>query len=264
MQLSTYENITQENIIFNKVKEYKVKDSNIKYKRIPIEVKYPNGKKGPLVLESPILFSFGVSEIKDQKTGRLNGYSIPVCLWNRDSVPNPKELAFFDTLNNIVLMSQKHLEVEFGPDCASSLSDPFYYKQIEYTDKRRRSKTKKDDTSAPVLYAKLIYSEKSKKILSLFKGKGGRDLNPFKYINQYCNVKLALIIEGIFISKTVTSLQIKVHECYVKQLEPRKSLLTIDEKSSDSDSDSDSNSKGEEITDQVVDDLLLSDEEETK
>ena len=29
MQLSTYENITQENIIFNKVKEYKVKDSNI-------------------------------------------------------------------------------------------------------------------------------------------------------------------------------------------------------------------------------------------
>ena len=98
----------------------------------------------------------------------------------------------------------------------------------------------------------------------MFKGKGGRDLNPFKYINQYCNVKLALIIEGIFISKTVKSLQIKVHECYVKQLEPRKSLLTIDEKSSDSDSDSDSDSKGEEITDQVVDDLLLSDEEETK
>ena len=97
----------------------------------------------------------------------------------------------------------------------------------------------------------------------MFKGKGGRDLNPFKYINQYCNVKLALIIEGIFISKTVTSLQIKVHECYVKELKPRKSLLTsIDEKSSDSDSVSDS--KGEEITDQVVEDLLLSDEEENK
>ena len=97
----------------------------------------------------------------------------------------------------------------------------------------------------------------------MFKGKGGRDLNPFKYINQYCNVKLALIIEGIFISKTVTSLQIKVHECYVKELEPRKSLLTIDEKSSDSDSDSDrdSDSKGEEITDQVVEDLVISDEE---
>ena len=39
MQLSSYENITQENIIFNEAKEYKVKDSKIKYKRIPIEVK---------------------------------------------------------------------------------------------------------------------------------------------------------------------------------------------------------------------------------
>ena len=60
----------------------------------------------------------------------------------------------------------------------------------------------------------------------------------------------------------------KVHECYVKPLEPRKSLLTIEEEDNNSDidtvSDSDSDSKGEEITDQVVDDLLLSDEEETK
>ena len=94
----------------------------------------------------------------------------------------------------------------------------------------------------------------------MFKGKGGRDLNPFKYINQYCNVKLALIIEGIFISKNVTSLQIKVHECYVKPLKPREALLTIEEEDSDRDSVSDS----EEITDQVVDDLLLTDEEETK
>ena len=71
MQLSSYENITQENIIFNEAKEYKVKDSKIKYKRIPIEVKYPNGKKGPLVVESPVLFSFGVSEKKNQETGKL-------------------------------------------------------------------------------------------------------------------------------------------------------------------------------------------------
>ena len=90
----------------------------------------------------------------------------------------------------------------------------------------------------------------------MFKGKGGKDLNPFKFINQYCNVKLALIIEGIFISKTVTSLQMKVHECYVKPLKPREALLTIEEE--------DSNSDSEEITNQVVKDLLLSDEEETK
>ena len=251
MQLTAYENITQENIIFNEAKEYKVKDSKIKYKRIPIEVKYPNNKKGPLVVESPVLFSFGVNEKKNQETGKLVGYSIPVCLWSKDSEPSSKEKAFFDVINNVKTLSQKHLENEYGPDLASSLSSPFYYKQIEYTDKKGKKKTKVDESSAPVLYAKLIYSEKSKKILSLFKTKGKKDLNPFKYINQYCNVKMALIIEGIFISNTVKSLQIKVHECYIKPLKPRESLLTIEEESED-----------EEINDQVVEDLILSDEED--
>ena len=156
-------------------------------------------------------------------------------------------------------MCQSHLESEYGADIASSLSSPFYYKQIEYTDKKGKKKTKIDESSAPVLYAKLIYSEKSKKILSLCKGKGGKDLNPFKYINQYCNVKLALIIEGIFISRTVTSLQIKVYECYVKPLKPRESLLTIEEEDEDED---------EEVTTEkvvkLVEDLVISDEEETE
>ena len=256
MQLSSYENITEKNILFNESKEFKIKDSKIKYKRIPIEVKYPNGKKGQLVVETPFLFSFGVSEKKNQETGKLVGYSIPVCLWSRDSEPNNKEKAFFDVINNLKTLSQQHLENEYGADLASTLSSPFYYKQIEYTDKKGKKKTKVDESSSPVLYAKLIYSEKTKKILSLFKGKKGKDLNPFKYINQYCNVKLALIIEGIFINKTVTSLQIKVHECYVKELEPRKSLLKIEEKSNDIDSDSDSNDANIE---EITDDLVLSD-----
>ena len=91
----------------------------------------------------------------------------------------------------------------------------------------------------------------------MFKGKGGKDLNPFKYINQYCNVKMALIIEGIFISKTVKSLQIKVHECYVKPLKPRESLLAIEEEDEDEEED-------EEVTEQLVEDLVISDEEETE
>ena len=62
---------------------------------------------------------------------------------------------------------------------------------------------------------------------------------------------MALIIEGIFISKTVTSLQIKVHECYVKPLKPREPLLTIEEEE-------------EEDSEQVVEDLVISDEEETE
>ena len=102
MQLSSYEHLTQDNIIFNEAREFKVKDSKIKYKRIPIEIKYPNEKKGALVIESPVLFSFGVNEKKNQETNKLVGYSMPVCLWAKDSEPNTKEKAFLVILNDVV------------------------------------------------------------------------------------------------------------------------------------------------------------------
>ena len=262
MQITSYEDLTPDNIIFNEAKEYKVKDSKIKYKRIPIEVKYPNGKKGPLIIETPFLFSFGVNEKKSQDTNKLVGYSIPVCLWSKDSEPNAEEQLFFEALNNIVGMCTLYLESEYGADLASSLSSPFYYKQVEYTDKKGKKKTKRDPSAAPVRYAKLIYSGKSKKILSLFRTEGKKDLNPFKYLDQYCNVKMALIIEGIFISKTVTSLQIKVHECCIKPLKPRESLLSIEEKNEASENESESESEGDYTKDGLEELIVKVDDEE--
>ena len=83
-------------------------------------------------------------------------------------------------------------------------------------------------------------------------------MNPFKSLDQYCHVHMALIIEGIFISKTVTSLQIKVHECYVKPLKPRQSLLTIqesDDDESESDTEKDEQSELDNIEDLVISDM---------
>ena len=140
MQLSSYENLNKVNIIFKEAKEFKVKDSKNKYKRIPIEIKYSNVKKGPLVIETPFLFSFGVTEKKNQDTKKLVGYSIPVCLWAKDSKPNNKEKAFLEVINKVTTLSQKYLAKEYGPDLASSLTSPLYYKQEEYTDKKGRRK----------------------------------------------------------------------------------------------------------------------------
>ena len=72
---------------------------------------------------------------------------------------------------------------------------------------------------------------------------------------------MALIIEGIFIS-TVTSLQIKVHECYVKQLKPRQSLLTIQE--SDNESDESDTEAVEQSEVDNIEDLVISDKEENE
>ena len=75
-----------------KCKEYQLKNFNIKYKRIKIETKYPNGKTGALALETPFLFSFGVNERKNQENDQLTGYLIPV--WKKDANPNQEEQDF--------------------------------------------------------------------------------------------------------------------------------------------------------------------------
>ena len=258
MQLTSYDNLTKNKIIFNDAKEYKVKDSSIKYKRIKIETVYPNGKKGDLVIETPLLFCFGVNENKDQNTNKLVGYSIPVCLWEKDGSPSSPEKQFYDFLCKLTEVCREELENEHGADLVSSMSEPLYYKQVEYTEKKGKKKTKRVSSAAPVLYAKLIYSEKAKKILSLFRTKGKQKVNPFNYLNQYCHVKMALFIEGIFISKTVTSLQIKVHECCVKPLKPRESLLTIEEEDEEREQSEieENNESDTETIEQIEDDII--------
>ena len=52
-----------------------------------------------LLLKLHFFFSFGISERKDEETGTISGYSIPVCLWKKDAEPNKKELNFFNIVN---------------------------------------------------------------------------------------------------------------------------------------------------------------------
>ena len=67
MQLSSIENITEDNIVFHNAKKQKLRNSKIKYERIKMERKLPNRKFSPLIVETPFLFSFGISERKRMK-----------------------------------------------------------------------------------------------------------------------------------------------------------------------------------------------------
>ena len=122
MQLSSIENITEDNIVFHTAKKHKVPNSKIKHQRIKIEMKLPNGKFSPLVVETPFLFSFGISERKDQETNKISGYSIPVCLWKKDAEPSQKEMNFFNILNKVQDLCRDHLAREYGENEAASLS----------------------------------------------------------------------------------------------------------------------------------------------
>ena len=118
MQLSSFENINEDNIVFHAAKQFKVPNSKMKYERIKIEMKLPNGKTTPLVVATPILVSFGLSERKDQETNKINGYSIPVCLWKKDSKPNQREANFLNIINNVQELCQDHLSREYDENKA--------------------------------------------------------------------------------------------------------------------------------------------------
>ena len=130
MQLSSIENITEDNIVFQTAKKHKVPNSKIKYQRIKIERKLPNGNFSPLVVETPFLFSFGISERKDKETGKISGYSIPVCLWKKDAEPNQKETNFFNIVNKVQDLCRDHLSREYGENEDISLGEILYYKQL--------------------------------------------------------------------------------------------------------------------------------------
>ena len=229
MQLSSFENITEDNIVFQSAKKHKVKKSKIKYQRIKIERKLPNGKTTPLVVETPFLFSFGISERKDQETDKVNGYSIPVCLWKKDAEPNKKETNFFNVINKVQQLCQDHLSREYNENQATSLSDILYYKQVEYTDQKGKSKKKKDKSSSPVLYVKLIYSSDTKNFSTIFRVKGKKEVKPLDYKDKYFNTRMAIIFDSIYLGRNSVSIQVKADEVHILPFEERKSILEYKE-----------------------------------
>ena len=145
MELTSLENLLKEIIIFSSAKDYAVKNSKIKYQRIKIETHYSKGRKGAIVIETPFLLSFGVNERLNQETNQITGYSVPVCLWGKDEEPTPEESMFYKGMKKLFNICHQYLEEGYGTDTASHLSDIFYYKQIEYVDKKGKTKKKKDD-----------------------------------------------------------------------------------------------------------------------
>ena len=207
MQLTSVKKLTKENVIFHKAVVNQYGNESIK-----IEVKTPgqNRGRGPLVIESPLLFSFGVQKSMD-KVDNLNGYSIPTCLWSAYKQPSQKELDFYNGLKKFEKLCYEHLKNVCGSETAKMLKIPLIEK----------------DERPPILYSKLIFSKKAQKIHTLFHSRGNDKENPLDYLDQYCNVKMSLIIESIYISDETVTVQIKVNDIFVKPLIERQVLVTL-------------------------------------
>ena len=216
-QLTTADGYDTKNLIFSDAQAGTIPNSvpQINYKRINISTRNPDGTTGELILPTEQLFSFGVSENTNPDTGKVNGYVMPLCLYNRDG-PSREEKAWVDTFNAIVDQCKQHLLAsrEEIDQYELELADlkklnPLYYK---------RDKGKIVEGTGPTLYSKLIVSKKLDKIVTMFFDFDGNTVDPLALLGKYCYAKSAIKIESIFIGNKI-SLQVKLYECEVKLMD---------------------------------------------
>ena len=205
-----------ENMRFRKMIESSLPGANgapsVNYKRVPIGTRNPDGSMGDLVLQTLRLYSFGLSPNVSQTTGKTEGYTLALCLTNRND-PTVDEKKWVETFNKIVehtkdnLMQKKEEYEQYTLERAELKKlNPIWYKT---------EKGKPVDGAAPILYAKLMMNKKTNSIATIFtNGVTGEDLDPLTLVGKSCYVEAAIKFESIYIGAKI-SLQVKVQEANV-------------------------------------------------
>jgi hypothetical protein len=230
--ITTYN--AKESMIFSEPIEGCVPESKpkIEFKRISITTKNEDGSTGELVFPTERLFSFGVSENVSQETGKITGYTFPVCLYSRDA-PTKAEKDWVVGFNKVVDQCIDHLlqnkeEIDAYDLTRAELTktkgglNPLYIKRERIKNETTgKMELKTVEGQGPALYTKLIYSKKNDKFVTQFYDTDDNTINALDLMGKYCYTKAAVKIESIFISGTgKISLQVKLYEAVV---EPSKS-----------------------------------------
>lgn len=221
-QLTNASGYNVNNMKFTKPKDGSIPNSTVAFKRIAIGTRNPDGSLGELVIPTPRVYSYGLSPSTNMQTGKVDGYTLSLCLYNRDS-PSAEEKEWVETFDRIVDHIKKYLldnrdsfgKYELEASDLKKLS-PLYYK---------KDKGKIVDGAGPVLYAKVMQNKKNDTISTPFSNEKGIDIDPMTLMNKPCYATAAIKIESIFIGAKI-SLQVKVYEAEVKMIDnaPRRLL----------------------------------------
>lgn len=211
VQLSPVTNYDVERIVFSEAKETNIPGSY----RITIGTRYPNNSVGPLIFSTDTVYSFGIQENKSMdKPIRTTGYSIPLCLWNKEG-PTEYQTQFIDTIERASEYIKKYM---LRPEVKKSVKK---YDLVD-SDLRKFSPLwyKKEDGEivqgkGPMLYPKLMCN-KNLEIYTDIADQNGNNVDPLSLLNQKCSVRACIKIESIFIGSKI-SLQVKVIELEVQQ-----------------------------------------------
>lgn len=216
------------NIIFSKPETKSIPNTPISYKRINILYKNNDNTVGDLVIPTEQLFSFGVQENTDMASGKITGYSIPLCLWNRTGATEAEE-QFISTFESVVNHCHSHILTDETKEALEKYdldeSDLKKFNPIY----RKRDKGKIVEGKSPCLYPKLIVSKKDGdiNINTFFVDQNGEDIDPMNLIGKRMNCTCSIKVESIFVGRTI-SLQVKVYECVANMLDGgMKRLLSV-------------------------------------
>lgn len=240
-QLTNIANYNVNNLIFSDVQECPIPGdaSGLTYKRINVGTTYPDGSSGDLIIKTTKCFSFGVSENLNGKTGQVDGYSFPLCLWSKDGKTKEEE-NFIIKIDELVEKIKQHIITDEVKENMGKFD-------LVYTDlrklnpiyRKRDKKGKVIEEYGPVLYPKVIMNKKTGAILSAFYEENVYDdqgepnqldftsLITNKTQKNYCNAIAAIKIESIYIGTNI-SLQVKLWEADVEifNSKPQRLLRT--------------------------------------
>jgi hypothetical protein len=219
VQLSNVSNFDTERIIFSEAKETNIPGSY----RITIGTRYPDNLVGPLIFSTDTVYSFGIQENKSMdKPVRTTGYSIPLCLWNKEG-PTEYQKEFIEAVENVSDAIKRYM---LRPEVKKLVKK---YDLVE-SDLRKFSPLwyKKEDGEivqgrGPMLYPKLMCN-KDLEIYTDIADQNGHTVDPMTLLNQKCSVRACVKIESIFIGSKI-SLQVKVVELEVQQQAPGRQRL---------------------------------------
>ncbi len=187
-----------DDLVFGDKIEGEMKDGT-SFKKIPISVKRPDGSVGPLIMVSDTIFSFGV-----QRDTKYDTYTVSLALCDKDK-PTRKQRQFVEAIRDIISA------------CDPKPKSCFY-----------------GNEDNPIMYLKLDFDKRCGEFITKFyerktmeDKKSTKEIKPEKHIGKYCQVKVAVKIDSVFVVKGAT-LQVKAHTIIFTEATCKKPAVVDD------------------------------------
>lgn len=230
-QLLNFDSFKPEDLVFmdpivGKIPTTDTSKPALTYKRLPIMVRNSDGTIGELVLPTSLIFSYGPQENTNMQTGAVDGYSMPLCLFDKDGA-SEQEKRFVKVFTDIADACKKYVwDNREKIECYDIESEAYLNKLNCLVWKKEKGKIV--EGTGPTLYAKLIVQKAKKnkdgtvkepeRIVSVFKDfKTKERLDAYSLLNKRCKTQAAVKIESIYFGGGGKAyLQVKLYEALVK------------------------------------------------